>query len=143
MNKGTTAVGSRAAGEEWGAVSSTLVIARLKWPVEIQGAIRNYHLCISKALPSVKTKLSEQFQDTLDRVPNSDFIVLLCDFNERVGVFNPQDDLWHGVVGKHKFEDRNFAGEKFLQFCECKCHDTCFQKKPIHYGCILQQSSVI
>ena len=93
MNKETTAIGSRAASEEWGAVSSTLVIAGLKWPVEIKGAILNYYLCISKALPSVKSKLSEQFQDTLDRVPNSDFIVLLCDFNERVGVFNPQDDL--------------------------------------------------
>ena len=55
----------------------------------------------------------------------------------RVGVFNPQDELWHGVVGKHGFEDKNLAGEEFLQFCECNQQsvmNTCFQKKPLHYS---------
>jgi len=28
------------------------------------------------------------------------FLVLVGDFNARVGVFNPEDDLWRGVVGK-------------------------------------------
>jgi len=31
-------------------------------------------------------------------------------------VFNPEDDLWRGVVGKYGIEERNLAGEDFLQF---------------------------
>jgi len=52
-------------------------------------------------------------------------------------VFNPQDDLWHGVVGRYGIEERNLADEDFLQFCECNqlsIMNTCFQKKPMHYG---------
>ena len=34
-------------------------------------------------------------------------------------MFNPRDDLWRGVVGKDGIEERNLAGEDFLQFCQC------------------------
>ena len=40
-------------------------------------------------------------------MPDSDFLVLVGDFNAQVGVFNPQDNLWHGVVGRHGIEERN------------------------------------
>jgi len=69
-------------------------------------------------------------------VPNSDFLVLVGDFNAQVGVFNPQDDLWHGVVGKFGIKERNLAGEDLLQFCECNqlsITNTCFQKNPVYY----------
>ena len=46
---------------------------------------------------------------------NTDFLVLVGDFNAPVGVF----DLWCGVVGKYGIKERNLAGEDFLQFCQC------------------------
>ena len=52
-------------------------------------------------------------------------------------MFNPEDDLQHGVVGKYGIEERNFAGEDYLQLCQCNqllTMNTCFQNKPIHYG---------
>ena len=48
---------------------------------------------MAKAPPTVKSRFSKQLQDVLDRVPNNDFLVLMGDFNARVGVFNPQDEL--------------------------------------------------
>jgi len=56
----------------------------------------------AKAPTSVKSRFLEQLQDG---IPSSDFLVLVGDFNARVGVFNPQDDLWHGVVGKFGIEE--------------------------------------
>ena len=43
----------------------------------------------AKALPTVKSRFSEQLQDVLDGVRNNDFLVLVSDFNLRVGMFNP------------------------------------------------------
>jgi len=74
----------------------------------------------------VKSRFSEHLQDVLDGVPNSDFLVLVGDFNARVGVFNPQDELWHGVMGNFGIEERNLAGEDLLQFCECIYHEHLF-----------------
>ena len=92
---------------------------------------------MAKAPLTVKSKSSQQLQNVLDGVPNSDFLILVGDFNARVGVFNPQDELRHGVVSKHGIKERNLAGEEYLQFCECNqlsIINTCFQKKLIYYG---------
>ena len=53
-------------------------------------------------------------------------------------MFNPEDDLWRGVVGKYEIEERNLAGEDFLPL-NCQCNQlsimsTWYQKKLIHYG---------
>ena len=52
-------------------------------------------------------------------------------------MFNPEDDLWSGIVGKYGIKERNLAGEDFLQFCQCNqlsIMSTWYQKKLIHYG---------
>ena len=38
-------------------------------------------------------------------MPDTDFLVLVGDFNAQVGVFNPENDLWRGVVGKYGIEE--------------------------------------
>ena len=143
LNKKATAAW-RAGGEEWRAVSSRLVMARLKWKNESRRRSKESFLTIicvyaptARAHASVKSRFAEQLKDALDGVPNTDSLVLAGDFNTRVGLFNPDDDLWHGVVGKYGIEERNLAGEDFLQFCECNqlsITNTWYQKKPIHYG---------
>jgi len=120
LNKKATAAW-RAAGEEWWAVSSRLVVARFKWTHKSQRRSKELFLSIicvyaptARAPASVKSRFLEQLQDVLDGVPNTDFLVLVGDFNALVGVLNPEDDLWHGVVGKYGIEERNHAGEDFL-----------------------------
>ena len=34
-----------------------------------------------------------------------------------VGVLKPGKKEWRGIVGKHGLDERNEAGEEFLQFC--------------------------
>ena len=107
---------------------------------DIPGIICIYCLHISptiKAPPGVRSTFLEDLQDTLDSVPQGDTLLLLGDFNARVGVFDPRDDLWNGVIGSHDIAERNLAGEEFLQFCasnQLLVMNTCFQKKFVHYG---------
>jgi len=74
------------------------------------------HICIctTRAPAGVKSRFLEQLQDALDAIPNSDFLVIVGDFNARVGVIDPQDNLWRGVVGRYGIKERNLAGEDFF-----------------------------
>ena len=83
------------------------------------------HLCISsvclaptaKAPPSIKLKFYDDLQDTIDRIPHNDILVMLGDFNARVGVLDTGNNLWQGVIGKHGLSERNLVGEECLEFC--------------------------
>ena len=91
----------------------------------------------AKAFPTVRSQFLEQLQDTLDDVPQGDTLVMLGDFNARVGVFDPADGLWSRTIGRYGLTRRNHAGEELLQFCELNqltVLNTCFQKKSIHLG---------
>ena len=44
----------------------------------------------AKATPSVKVKFTDDFQRTLDTLPAGDVVMVLGDFNARVG----KDDVW-------------------------------------------------
>ena len=75
-------------------------------------------------------------QNSLDTVPQNDILLLIGDFNARVGVRNSNDSL-SNVIGRHGLDERNLAGEKFLQVCELNqllIMNTWFQKKQIHYS---------
>ena len=71
----------------------------------------------AKAPPSIKIKFNDDLQDTVDRIPHHDILVMLGDFNARVGVLDTGYDLWQGVIGKHGLTECNFVGEEFLEFC--------------------------
>ena len=51
------------------------------------------------------------------RVPTGDVLVVLGNFNARVGVLKPAEEQWQRVLGRHGLDERNAAGEDFLQFC--------------------------
>ena len=104
------------AGENWKAVSSRVVMARLK--VVHRGQRRpggsretsNTYLSIvstyaptAKAPPGIKTKFVYELQDTLDSVPHNDILILLGDFNARVGKCEFEEDIWGQVR-----QERNF-----------------------------------
>ena len=140
----------RDAGEVWKAVSSRLVTAKLKRVGKGQrkhgGSRETSNMFVSivcayaptaRAPPGVKVQFCSDLQVTLDQIPQNDILVVVGDFNARVGVLKPGEDSWHGVIGKHGLDERNMAGEEFLQFCavnQLTVMNTWFQKKDIYFG---------
>ena len=137
----------RNAGEQWEAVSSRLVTARLRWSWRSASERRkseSVYLTVvcayaptAKAPPSIKEKFYTELQDTIDKVPPSDLLIVLGDFNARVGALDDTSDLWRGVLGRHGLPERNQAGEELLEFCainELSIMNTWFQKKKVHQG---------
>lgn len=137
----------KSAGEVWEAVSSRIVMARLKW---LGSEKRRQHgkratyvsvVCAyaptAKAPPGIKEKFYSDLQDTIDKIPQNDVLVMLGDFNARVGVLEQGSDAWQRVLGRHGMHERNLAGVELLEFCavnELSIMNTWFQKRQIHQG---------
>jgi len=69
-------------------------------------------------------------------VSDSDKLLMLDDFNARVGYRKSDDDVWSGVLGYYVLYVRNQAGGDFLSFCEINqlsIMNTWFQKSQ-YYG---------
>ena len=47
----------------------------------------------AKAPPGIKQKFFAELQDALDKIPESDILVVLGDFNARVGVLDQDSNL--------------------------------------------------
>ena len=120
----------REAGEAWEAISSRVVTARLKAMGRGQrrpgGArtTRNSFISVisayaptARAPPGIKSKFMEELQDVLDKVPSSDLLLLLGDFNARVGCSDTNGELWRGIRGRYGIGAGNEAGDRLLEFC--------------------------
>ena len=85
-------------------------------------------------------KFFAELQDTMDKAPPTDLLVVLSDFNARVGVLDDRSDLWRGVLGRHGLPERNQAGEVLLEVCAINelsimnIMNTWFQNKSVHQG---------
>ena len=80
----------------------------------------------------------------MDKVPQSDVLIVLGDFNARVGKQAPENDLWPGTLGKHGLGKSNEAGEELLEFCatnQLTIMNTWFKKKEIHLGTWMQPAT--
>ena len=120
----------RESGEVWEAISPRLIMARFKAiraGQRIPGGsreTRNIFVSVvsayaptAKAPPGIQSSFRDELQTTLDRIPSGDILILLGDFNARVGESSPEDDLWRGVRGQHGVGSCNEAGERLLEFC--------------------------
>ena len=57
----------------------------------------------AKAPPLLKSRFNSDLQDTLDKIPQKDVLLVLGYFNARVGVLKRGDQMWHGTtVGVNK-----------------------------------------
>ena len=68
----------------------------------------------------------------LEETPREDRLVILGDFNARVGT---KDDAWNQELGPHGIPERNDNGERVLQLCArfgLKVTNTCFKHR--EYG---------
>ena len=98
----------------------------------------------ARAPQEVKSKFSRELQDTRDKVSQKDVLVVLGDFNAKMGLLKPGEEEWRGVVGKHRLDERNEAGEEFMQFCalnQLTVMNTSFQKNNIYYDTWMHPST--
>ena len=100
----------REAGEEWKAVSPWVIKARMKMgKKQLDGARVPTHVTvISVYAPTFKAPVEEKkfysdLQDTLNTVSEHDLLLVVGDFNARVGSTEREDreDTWNGVKGVH------------------------------------------
>lgn len=139
----------KAGGEVWSAKSSRIVSARLKvmqrrWrnvggsrgTKDVYMTVVSVYAPTVKAPPSVKQSFISDLQEVVDDVPSTDVLMLLGDFNARVGSGEPED-LWWDVRGKFGLRECNDAGRELLQFCminHCTILNTVFQKQKRFLG---------
>ena len=74
----------------------------------------------------------DQLQLTLSSVRASDLLVIMGDFNARVG---SDCSSWNSVMGPHGLRECNENGERLLDFCasyHMLVSDTWFQHKLLH-----------
>ena len=88
----------------------------------------------------VRLLQTEQFyselQGALTKVPHNDILIILGDFNARVGKSESEESMWPGVRGKFSVGSCNEASESQLDFCSLNnlsIINTWFKKKLIRH----------
>ena len=79
-----------------------------------------------------KDAFYEQLQVTLDKIPRHDVLVLMGDFNAKVGANRSH---WRGVLGAHGIGDVSDNGLRLLEFCALNglvITNSFFRHKAIH-----------
>ena len=117
------------AGEIWKAVSSQIVTAGIKIARQdgampdrrsSRGAlfmtVISVYAPTHRAAPEKKEEFFAALQETIDRVFVDDVLLLVGDFNARVGSSGRQEDIsmWKGVRGYHGVGKMNESGEALL-----------------------------
>ena len=134
------------AGGVWKAISSRLVLARLKLRgrpescgrtgTPLLATIVSAYAPTHRSTQEKKDEFFADLQSTLDSVPEDDVLLLLGDFNARVGSSRRESDnpSWSSVRGFHGIGKMNESGEALLTFCainELVIMNTTFEKKNI------------
>ncbi|CAM4752602.1 unnamed protein product, partial [Rotaria magnacalcarata] len=126
-------------GAQWEAVSSRIVTARIECRPEPITIIAVY----APINPSngVKNDIEtcdefyKTLQATIDKTHKSDMIMIMGDFNARVGV--EQANTAGGTVGNHTIDKQNQNGRRLVDFCLFNSFiitNTFFPHKAVHQG---------
>ena len=103
--------------------------------VRIPLAKQRYATLLSAYAPTLpseneaKDRFYQELDEALQRIPSSDKILLLGDFNARVG---KNHLIWNGVIGKHGIGKVNANGMRLLSLCaehDLTITNTIFQQK--------------
>ena len=117
--------------KEWRCVNERLMKVRLKleywWLTVVQ-----VYAPTEDSAEELKTSFYDSLEELLASVPKSDQLVVMGDFNARVG---RDATTWNGVIGKHGEEVKNRNGQKLLSLCamnELVVLNTTYQHMDIH-----------
>ena len=118
--------------ECWNPVSDRIMTARF-YSKYIKTTIIQVYTPTNEANNDTKDDFYEQLQRTVDEVPGHDMMIIMGDWNAKVG---PPQDGEEGIVGIHGLQcDRSDNGERFVDFCaahRCPIMTTMFPHKDIH-----------
>ena len=123
-------------GSEWEAVSERIVKVSLNClPVNITViAIYSPVNPINKQMADASEQFYNDLQDTIDRVSTKDMLLIMGDFNARLGG-NQQQQFLNYVVGPFIVDKENENGTKLIEFCSINniiVSNTFFQHKLVH-----------
>ena len=130
----------RAGGEIWKAVSSRIILAKFKLQVPttrscVQVSVVSVYAPTYRASNEIKEEFFSDLQNTLNNIDQEDFLILVGDFNARVGSSDRESSemasTWEGVRGYHGVGRENDAGKELLSFCalnELTLMNTFFEK---------------
>ena len=117
--------------KEWRCVNERLMKVRLRlengWLTVVQ-----VYAPTEDSAEELKTSFYDSLEELLASVPKSDQLVVMGDFNARVG---RDATTWNGVIGKHGEEVKNRNRQRLLGLCamnELVVLNTTYQHKDIH-----------
>ena len=117
---------------DWNPVSDRIITARFNSKY-IKTTCVQVYAPTNDAESKVKDEFYEQLQAVIERAPSHDMLVMMGDWNAKVGRPNQGEE---GIVGKHALEgDRTDNGERFVNFCALNnlaITSTMFPHKDIH-----------
>ncbi|CAF3849768.1 unnamed protein product, partial [Rotaria sp. Silwood1] len=126
-------------GAQWEAVSSRIVTVRIECrPVPITIIAVYAPINPSNGVKNdIETcdEFYKTLQATIDKTHKSDMIMIMGDFNARVGV--EQANTAGGTVGKHAIDKQNQNGRRLVDFCLFNSFivtNTFFPHKAVHQG---------
>ena len=117
--------------KEWRCVNERLMKVRLRlengWLTVVQ-----VYAPTEDSAEELTTSFYDSLEELLASVPKSDQLVMMGDFNARVG---KDATTWGGVIGRYGEEVKNRNGQKLLDLCaanELVVLNTIYQHKDIH-----------
>ena len=114
----------------WSPVNDRIIIARFNSRY-IRTSIVQVYAPTNDAEEEAKDVFYEQVQNVLDKIPKHDLVILMGDWNAKVGYQRERE----GVVGCHGLHgERSDNGERFVQLCanNMVITTTLFPHKDIH-----------
>ena len=89
---------------------------RLKYEHINETIIQIYAPCIDTNSEEEKAEFFDKLSDTIDSVPDNDDLIVMGDFNGRVG---PRRTPWETYLGPHSYVNTecNYNGEQLLALC--------------------------
>ncbi|CAF0997066.1 unnamed protein product [Didymodactylos carnosus] len=124
-------------GSEWEAISDRIIMVRLGCkPINI--TVLAVYAPVNpsdeqKAQSAASIEFYKCLQETMDKVSRRDIVLLMGDFNARVGL--QQSQTAGDVIGKHTIDQQNENGQLLVDFCSLNnliVTNTFFQHKPVH-----------
>ena len=115
----------------WEPVNARLITARFYGTATTISIVQGY-APTNDAEPEEKVEFYDTLQSIIDKIPKKDLLIIMGDFNAKIGSDNTGRE---GVMGRHGEGEINLNGELFVEMCAFNCMvigGSIFPHKRIH-----------